>query len=587
MPPELLEQRRLLAFSLNVNFQTPDSATPAGYVADTGKVYASRGNGYTFGWNVDNAANARDRNNSASPDQRYDTLTHTQYGSRTWELALPNGQYNVRIVGGDASFFNSIIRYNAENTLVVSGQTSSGNRFIEGSKTVTVSDGRLTISNASGASYNKICFIEISDAGNSGSDPTLSIAARNSSIAENSGGGAFRVTRSGGTSTSITVGYTIGGSAANGNDYDTLSGVVSIPVGASFADIDVHPKDDTNDESNETIVLTLKPLSGYDIDDASASMTITDNDGSTSPSYWPTSWSNGPDMPKARWEASGVVMDGKIWAFGGWMSSSTVGTQQVDVFNIATNTWTKLAKYAPVPHTHSAAAADPANHDIFFAGGLFGSYPGVPTNKAWKFDTQTQVWTELPSMPENHSSGAMALVNNQLHYIGGVLDDRQTNTGRHLVLNLNNLAAGWQPAPSMPDPRDHMGCVVLNGKIVIVGGEFGHDSEHNAQALVDQYDPATKTWSRLASLPIAKSHMESSTFVWNGKIISAGGQLGNQKGTDNVAMYDPAANKWTTIGKLPSILEGPIVTIAGNRVIVASGNAGTGPIDTTWFGELS
>ena len=47
----------------------------------------------------------RHRNTPASPDQRYDTLVHTQlYGTRTWELAVPNGQYNVHIVGGDPDY---------------------------------------------------------------------------------------------------------------------------------------------------------------------------------------------------------------------------------------------------------------------------------------------------------------------------------------------------------------------------------------------------------------------------------------------------------------------------------------------------
>jgi hypothetical protein len=45
--------------------------------------------------------------------------------------------------------------------LAASGTPTSSIRWFEGTVTVTVSDGRLTISNATGASNNKICFVDI------------------------------------------------------------------------------------------------------------------------------------------------------------------------------------------------------------------------------------------------------------------------------------------------------------------------------------------------------------------------------------------------------------------------------------------
>jgi hypothetical protein len=48
-----------------------------------------------------------------------------------------------------------------EGVLTVSGTPSTATRWIEGTSTVAVSDGRLTIRSAAGASNNKICFVEI------------------------------------------------------------------------------------------------------------------------------------------------------------------------------------------------------------------------------------------------------------------------------------------------------------------------------------------------------------------------------------------------------------------------------------------
>ena len=44
---------------------------------------------------------------SGKEARRYDTFIHTQaFGSRTWELSLPNGSYSVHIVAGDPGFFD-------------------------------------------------------------------------------------------------------------------------------------------------------------------------------------------------------------------------------------------------------------------------------------------------------------------------------------------------------------------------------------------------------------------------------------------------------------------------------------------------
>ena len=127
--------------------------------------FALGSGGERFGWNADNAAQTRDRNATNSPDQRYDTLTHLQKPANPnafWEIALPNGTYTVRIVAGDASNTDSVFRLNVEGALFLSGTPTSTTRWIDVTASVTVSDGRLTISNGSGASNNKLCFVEIS-----------------------------------------------------------------------------------------------------------------------------------------------------------------------------------------------------------------------------------------------------------------------------------------------------------------------------------------------------------------------------------------------------------------------------------------
>jgi hypothetical protein len=148
--------------TIKVNFQTPASSTPSGYLADSGGIFADRGNGQFYGWNQSATSFTRDRNAGNSPDQKHDTLVHMQlYGVRTWEIAVPNGAYQVHIVAGDPSFTDSVYKINAEGILALTGTPNANNHWIEGTQTVTVADGKLTIANATGSVNNKLDYIEI------------------------------------------------------------------------------------------------------------------------------------------------------------------------------------------------------------------------------------------------------------------------------------------------------------------------------------------------------------------------------------------------------------------------------------------
>ena len=151
-------------FAVKVNFQTNAAILFPGYLPDSGLVFGNRGNGYSYGWDVDNTVNARRRNSTNFYDVRYDTLSQMQKlgGGTAWEFAVPNGTYQVRIVSGDPDFFDSNFQINAEGVLIVSAALTTSVRWVEGVGTVTVNDGRLTVSNAGGAVNNKINFIEIS-----------------------------------------------------------------------------------------------------------------------------------------------------------------------------------------------------------------------------------------------------------------------------------------------------------------------------------------------------------------------------------------------------------------------------------------
>lgn len=160
---ETLETRLALnADYAHINFQPAAAAVPAGYLADAGATYAFRGNGLTYGWSVDVSATALDRNNPISPDQRYDTLVSMQTGGNaTWEIAVPNGRYEVHVVMGDPSAIDSVYGVSVEGMLTATGTPSVANHWIEGTVFAQVADGRLTIANGPGSVNDKIAYVDI------------------------------------------------------------------------------------------------------------------------------------------------------------------------------------------------------------------------------------------------------------------------------------------------------------------------------------------------------------------------------------------------------------------------------------------
>ena len=110
--------------------------------------------------------------------------------------------------------------------------------------------------------------------------PVVTVAAVDPNAAEAGlDPGTFRFTRTGSLVAALTVSYAISGSATNGVDYATIGTSIVIPAGQASADRTITPIDDTAQEGDETVVLTIVPGTGYVVGIPSgATVTIAEND---------------------------------------------------------------------------------------------------------------------------------------------------------------------------------------------------------------------------------------------------------------------------------------------------------------------
>lgn len=277
-------------------------------------------------------------------------------------------------------------------------------------------------------------------------------------------------------------------------------------------------------------------------------------------------WNSLANSSLSKVESQSAKVNGKLYVLAGFMAGLKI-TGATEIYDPAADQWSTGAPM-PTPVTHMGAAV--AGDEIWIVAGFVGNHPGVATDKVQIYNTVTDTWREGPALPNPRGSGAAVYSNGKLHFFGGLLPDRRTDVGEHYILGLDNLAAGWQAAAPMPNPRNHLSGAAVNGLVYAIGGQYGHDAGVKDQKFLDAYDPQTDRWTRKADLPSARSHFEPGTMVHNDKIIIAGGRRGGFFFND-VTEYDPATDQWAERCELPENLLAPVAKVFGDRLIVANG----------------
>lgn len=188
-----------------------------------------------------------------------------------------------------------------------------------------------------------------------------------------------------------------------------------------------------------------------------------------------------------------------------------------DMYDPETNTWTRLPDL-PRPIMHAGTAVDDDN--VYLAGGVVGSTNPIvraklsAASEVWRYHVPTQTWSVLPPLFEPRGAGALAVVDDALHFFGGTTRDRYTRVGEDL-----GGAAAWEVAAPLPNPRNHLSSAVLGGKIYVIGGQHGHNETLVTQRSVHVWDPETsKRWTELASLPYGLGHTSNATLAYQGRI---------------------------------------------------------------------
>ncbi|MDQ3460499.1 MAG: hypothetical protein M3498_14550, partial [Deinococcota bacterium] len=180
-------------------------------------------------------------------------------------------------------------------------------------------------------------------------------------------------------------------------------------------------------------------------------------------------WSPAGKAPLALTEAQGTVLGGELYIFGGYTSfvPDFHTTTAAYAYDPVDGQWRQLADM-PVPWTHAGAVVD--GQDIYLAGGYENPNDNRPREEisdgertVYRYNVDEDRWySDLPELPEPRGSGGFVRLDRNLHFFGGHTPEREDRQ-EHWVLSLDLPEAGWQPLEPLPNPRNHLGVVALEG----------------------------------------------------------------------------------------------------------------------------
>ncbi|HEY8564760.1 MAG TPA: kelch repeat-containing protein [Beijerinckiaceae bacterium] len=181
-------------------------------------------------------------------------------------------------------------------------------------------------------------------------------------------------------------------------------------------------------------------------------------------------------------------------------------------------------------------------------------------------------WAPRAALPIPRSEMAWATAHaGRMHIIGGYGEGRVDRTYHHVYEPDGDR---WFNAAPLPRGANHVAVVADAGRVYALGGfiEQNRNADHNAYA----YDVASDRWTPIAPLPRPRG--AAAAVVLNGRVHLIGGASEPAQERASVGwheVYDPQADKWSTLKALPGARDHIGCVADGGRIHVVGGRFNT------------
>ena len=280
--------------------------------------------------------------------------------------------------------------------------------------------------------------------------------------------------------------------------------------------------------------------------------------GAQSPGFWEAR----PALNSARQELAAAVLQGRVYAAGGF-GSNRAPLRTVERFDPIAKKWSFVANLPTTLHHFGMA---PVGGKLYAIGGYVSGFSG--TDKCWSYDPATNKWSAIASLPRARGGLVAVALGGKIYAIGGVVP----RVGVVADLTVYDPATNkWATLTSMAFRREHLAAATLGGKLYAVGGRRGGNF-----AYLEEYDPATNKWTRRKDMPTARGG--NGAAILNGKLVVVGGESPGI--FPQAEEYDPTTNTWRSLERMRTGVHGIYPVSFGDEIVVVGATvAGFGAVN--------
>ncbi len=282
------------------------------------------------------------------------------------------------------------------------------------------------------------------------------------------------------------------------------------------------------------------------------------------------SWATLPNMNAGRWYPTAIALaDGDMLVIAGQIDNATGMNPLPQVWERAKNRWRNLTGAQLILPFYPYMFVAP-NGRVFCAGPeRITRYLNTSGNGSWSLVAYSNFGGRNWGTAVMYEPGKVLIVGGTPT---GFYDGPPAPpTASAEVINLNAATPAWQYVAQMSVPRKHHNATLLpDGKVLVTGGSSG-DEHTNQNSLnpayaAEAWDPATNTWTTLASNSVYRGYHSTALLLPDGRVLTAGGDWGG-------ASYEVFSPPYLFKGSRPTITSAPTSVGYGKQFSVQTPDA--------------
>jgi hypothetical protein len=284
-------------------------------------------------------------------------------------------------------------------------------------------------------------------------------------------------------------------------------------------------------------------------------------------------WTRMADMNDPRWYPSLTELaDGRYVAISGNSNNDTTWADTPEVYDPAKNTWTSLT-----------GVSTPQVHEIEYPfsylapnGKVFTIGPSE--DNSFFLDVANKTWTPVGGTSGVVNGSSVMYRPGKILYSGGAPSVATTTSAKATtaVIDLNGGTPTWRQTAAMHHARIyHTLTMLADGTVLAVGGENSSDQSvvTSGELQAEIWDPATETWSNVASMAAARNYHSTAVLMPDGRVLVAGGghyNGGSGTGQFSAQFYSPP---YLFNGARPTISNAPAAATYGDNLTISTPDA--------------